>query len=99
MIIIAGDEYVEKITALLVENGYFATNIGRSGDFLQYGSTVLMLGIEEQRVDDVFDLLKGDASSNQKEGNYCDEVSIYVVDVEKDLKVNRIPETSEVSSI
>lgn len=58
MLIVVSDEYKDKITSLLIEKGYPATEIASTGEFLQYGETILMLGIEEENVDNVVSILK-----------------------------------------
>lgn len=86
IMIVAGDEYVEEITSILVEEGYYATNIGSSGDFLQYGNTILMLGVDDDIVDDVLGLLKGDKSSTHHQ--FYEGVSVYVLRIDNYLKMH-----------
>ena len=50
MFIIAGDEYAADISEKLKEHAFMATEVGSTGDFLQYGQTVLLLGVDEQNV-------------------------------------------------
>ncbi|MCR1976989.1 cyclic-di-AMP receptor, partial [[Clostridium] innocuum] len=40
MFIIAGDEYAADISEKLKEHAFMATEVGSTGDFLQYGQTV-----------------------------------------------------------
>ncbi len=44
MFIIAGDEYAADISKNLKEHAFMAKEVGGTGDFLQYGRTVLWLG-------------------------------------------------------
>ena len=39
MFIIAGDEYAADISEKLKEHAFMATEVGSTGDFLQYGQT------------------------------------------------------------
>ena len=48
MFIIAGDEYAADISEKLKEHAFMATEVGSTGDLLQYGQTVLLLGVNEQ---------------------------------------------------
>lgn len=89
LMIIAGDEYVDEITSTLVEHEYIATNIGSSGDFLQYGNTILMLGVEDESVDHVFALLRGTDQSVPIKNKYHEEVTIHVIDVLNHVKINK----------
>lgn len=89
LMIIAGDECAEEITSKLVDNHYSATNIGSSGDFLQYGYEVSMLGIEDEQLNDVYELLGVHEHMDPKHLPYHGEVSIYIIDVNKHAKMKK----------
>lgn len=86
LMVIVGDEFVEEITSILTENKYMATNIGSSGDFLQYGYSVLMIGVKNEDVDTLVNLLQNNESSHNKKNNYDNEVSIYVINIKNHVK-------------
>lgn len=89
MLIVASDEYADEISEILLNNNYMATVIGSSGDFLQYGYTILLLGVEKAQCEKVIRILKNGSRYSKNEGfPYNGEVSIYQIDVKKSVKVN-----------
>ncbi len=90
MFIIAGDEYAADILGKLKEHAFMATEVGSTGDFLQYGKTVLLLGVDEQDCDRILSILDPDADREGTEHRhpFHEEVSIFVTDVNDYVKVN-----------
>lgn len=90
MFIIAGDEYAVDISAKLKEHAFKATEVGSTGDFLQYGQTVLLLGVDEQDCDRIISILDPEAEQKGAEHKkpFHEEVSIFVTDVNGYVKVN-----------
>ena len=80
ILIIAKEEYASQFFSLLAKHGYYATMIGCNGEFLQYGDTIYLLGVEKNKVEDVLDLLKN-AESCQKDNENIEEnkAKIYVL--------------------
>lgn len=89
LMIIAGDEYEEEITSKLVENKFMATNIGSSGDFLQYGYVVLMLGVKDDEVVSVYRTLGLEESMDLEHLPYHGEVSIHMIQVNDYLQMKK----------
>lgn len=58
VITIISNNDVEKVLDALVLNGYFATKISTSGQFLVDGNTALLICCEDERVDRLYSLLK-----------------------------------------
>ncbi len=50
--VINGDDSSAVINALST-NGYYSTKLATSGGFLKSGNVTLMIGVEEEKVDDV----------------------------------------------
>ena len=90
MFIIAGDEYAADISEKLKEHAFMATEVGSTGDFLQYGQTVLLLGGNEQDCDRILSILDPEADWKGTEHGFPfhEEVSIFVTDVNDYVKVN-----------
>lgn len=90
MLIIAGDEYAAEISARLKENAFMATEVGSTGEFLQYGETILLLGVKEQDCDKVLSILAPEMDVKEKDGAkpFHENVSIYVTNIEDFIKVN-----------
>lgn len=90
MMIIVSDEYVDKITSTLLENKFMITEIGRSGDFLQYGQAVLIVSIEEENIDDVVTVLKTCGYGSNKDAPFNNSVFIHILDSERFFKIKAL---------
>lgn len=57
MMIVAEDQatYVKEI---LQKEQCYITEIGSNGDFLQYGETVLMVGVKKEKAEDIMKVFK-----------------------------------------
>lgn len=89
MFIVAGDDYARHIANLLNEHNFPVTEVGSSGDFLQYGETVFLLGIEDGKSDEVIRILDPEATNqNGEKTPFKNEVSIYISNIDKYVKVN-----------
>lgn len=57
LVAIIHDRDQKRTTEALVQAGYKFTKIGSTGGFLREGNVTLLLGVEEDQVDDVLALL------------------------------------------
>jgi uncharacterized protein YaaQ len=46
------------VTAALNKEGYYVTKLASTGGFLREGNTTLMIGTDEEKVDDVINIVK-----------------------------------------
>lgn len=58
LLIIAEEEYIEEVKSKLANAGYFATEVGSNGGFLEYGEVVLILGVDQCDTEKVMSLLE-----------------------------------------
>ncbi len=58
IIAIVQDEDIEALTTALIDEGYRFTKISTSGSFLRMGNTSLMIGVEDDQVDEVMEILR-----------------------------------------
>jgi uncharacterized protein YaaQ len=58
IITILRDEDSEPVTHALVEAGFRVTRIASTGGFLRRGSTTLIIGVEEEMVDQAFEIVR-----------------------------------------
>ena len=63
--VVQGDDYPETVDDLN-RNGFFATVLSSTGGFLKKRSMTLMIGIDEERTQDVLDILKSCAGKRQQ---------------------------------
>jgi uncharacterized protein YaaQ len=52
------DQDVSKLLGALTENNYSATKLASTGGFLRQGNTTLLIGVEQDRVDEVMEIIK-----------------------------------------
>ena len=63
--VLQGDDYADTVDELN-RSGFFATVLSSTGGFLNKRSMTLMIGVEEQRVQAVLDILKQCAGRRQQ---------------------------------
>ncbi len=63
--VIQGDDYADTVDELN-RSGFFATVLSSTGGFLKKRSMTLMIGVEEQQVQAVLDILKQCAGRRQQ---------------------------------
>ncbi len=58
MIIILPDSDGDNVVQEMVQKGYRVTRMASTGGFLRRGNITLMVGLEEEKIDDLIGLLK-----------------------------------------
>ncbi len=58
MLIIVRDEDADPVTQELIQNDFRITRMASTGGFLRRGNSTLLVGVEDDKVDSVTDLLK-----------------------------------------
>ncbi|TCL00036.1 uncharacterized protein YaaQ [Natranaerovirga hydrolytica] len=58
VITIVQDEDTNKLIQKLNENKFMATKLASTGGFLKTGNTTVFVGVEEEKVQDVIDIIK-----------------------------------------
>ncbi|HHT90594.1 MAG: cyclic-di-AMP receptor [Bacillota bacterium] len=58
LITIVQDQDVSPLLEALVEHDYRATKLASTGGFLRQGNTTLLIGVEDERLDSLFALIK-----------------------------------------
>jgi uncharacterized protein YaaQ len=58
MFVIIRDIDDENVIHELVQQGYRVTRVASTGGFLKRGNVTLMIGVEEEKVEPVFELLR-----------------------------------------
>lgn len=91
ILIIAGEEYLQNITSILIKHGYHATEIASNGEFLQYGDAVLLLGVEDAEADQVIKIMESEGGYNPgSERPFQNQVNIFVIPMHLFKKVHTI---------
>jgi len=60
------DQDVNRLLGVLTEHSYYATKLASTGGFLRLGNTTLLIGIEDDQVREVVDLIKETCHSRKQ---------------------------------
>ena len=91
IIAIIQDDYIGKVIKTLMENKISTTKLSSSGGFLKAGNTTLLIGVDDDELDRVVELIKGETKSKSvKAGN--EEITVgganlFIMDMDKYLKI------------
>lgn len=83
------DQDVNKLLGVLTEHSYYATKLASTGGFLRLGNTTLLIGVEDDQVREVVDLIKETCHSRM-------QLMSPIASVGRSMN-NYIPEPVEVS--
>ncbi|OGO16705.1 MAG: hypothetical protein A2Z14_10895 [Chloroflexi bacterium RBG_16_48_8] len=78
MIVIVRDIDSENVLQALVANDLRVTRVASTGGFLRRGNVTLLIGVESEKVEAVFDLLRQTCSPSDGEQH---RATIFVVDM------------------
>lgn len=98
MMIVVSDEYREEILATLHERGHRATLISSTGEFLNYGKSTILLGIQKQYVEEVIAYIQSKTQSTYTDTVVSNDMHtlVYTLDTyatnvqNQDKKANRL---------
>lgn len=85
LIAIVQDADVNFLMDALTENGYRVTRLSTTGGFLKKGNTTLLIGVDEQKLDEVLSIIE----SNCKKRNTT--TTIINPSAESSLLTNTVP--------
>lgn len=68
IIAIIRDDDNEDVSNALIENGYRVTRIASTGGFLRRGMTTLIIGVEDEKVDEAIQIVDEACSLPQEPG-------------------------------
>lgn len=66
VVAIVQDEDAHKLVDELMKNKFRVTKLATTGGFLRAGNTTLMIGVEEERVEEVINII-GDVAKSRKQ--------------------------------
>lgn len=75
VIAIIQDQFLNKVTRSLMQNKIRVTKLSSRGGFLNNGNTTLLIGAEEEDLDDLIEIIRSNCTST-KVNNGGQEVSI-----------------------
>jgi uncharacterized protein YaaQ len=85
IIAIVEDSLVEEISSCLLNADYRVTQLATTGGFLRVGSTTLMTGVEDDRVEDALQIIRGEIHKiPQSQRN---PVTLYVLNIKSFTRI------------
>jgi uncharacterized protein YaaQ len=61
VIAIVSNDDSSSVSSTLTEHGYFITKLATTGGFLRAGNTTLLIGTDDDKVNDVVELIKSES--------------------------------------
>lgn len=86
------DEYINKVSKVLLENKIRTTKLSSSGGFLKSGNTTLFIGVEDEEVDKVVELIEHTVKSKEIKSEDKTTVTVgganlFVMDIDEYIKI------------
>ncbi|SFK58129.1 Uncharacterized protein YaaQ [Halobacillus dabanensis] len=66
IIAVVQDKDSNRLTDALAENDFKTTKLSTTGGFLREGNTTFMIGCDDDKVDDILDILKKNCSQREQ---------------------------------
>ena len=66
LVAVIQDKDSNRLSAALVKEGIRATKLASTGGFLKSGNTTFMIGIEDERIDEVLQLIKANCKVREQ---------------------------------
>ncbi|MFZ2095946.1 MAG: cyclic-di-AMP receptor [Anaerolineales bacterium] len=85
LIAIVNDADYDKIAHKLTEEQYRVTCIASTGGLFRRGSTTLLMGLEESRIDRAIEIIKENSASS--EGPGTQKATIFVLSIKEYIRV------------
>lgn len=85
IITIIRDSDNESVSQALVVKGFRVTRISSTGGFLRRGSSTLMIGVGDEKVDDAIQVIKDSTTSPEEAGSR--RATLFVLNVEQFTQV------------
>lgn len=89
MMIEVRDEDKEKVLRALIEKGYSPTYIASTGEFLQFGKSLFLLGVKESEITRVHETVKEHTKNTVIRGGEELRANVYVLNARVE-KVNTV---------
>lgn len=90
-IAIIQDEYITKVMKALTAEKIRSTKLSSTGGFLKSGSTTLIIGIEDDKIDFLVDIIKDQCQSKQVKNGESEitvgGANIFIMDIDKHMRI------------
>lgn len=85
------DEYINKLSRVLLDKKIRTTKLASTGGFLKSGSTTLLMGVKQEDLDDVMDLVRSVCTSKKQEKDGKEVVvggaNLFILDVNQFIRL------------
>ena len=81
IIAILSDEDSEVVSQALISNGFRVTRIASTGGFLRRGSTTMMIGLDDDRVDQAIEVVRNNCALTVEPG--MKRATLFVLNVDR----------------
>jgi uncharacterized protein YaaQ len=85
IIAILRDEDTDEVSQALITGGYRVTRIASTGGFLRKGSSTLMIGVDDERVDGAIQVVQDNLSKSVELG--LKRATLFVLNVDRFTQV------------
>ena len=82
VLIMICDEDKERVLKVLVEHGYTPTFIGTTGSFLEFGKSLLLLGVEEEKMEQLQSIVDHNTRRSQIKDGEVLKAQFYVINAQ-----------------
>ena len=80
VLVMIGDEDKDKVSKKLIEAGYTPTLIASTGEFFQFGKSILLVGVEEDKVKELKEIINTTTSISQIKGGEVLKANLFIMD-------------------
>lgn len=91
IIAIIQDDNISKVSKILMENKIGSTKLSSTGGFLKSGNTTLVMGVEDEEVEKVIDLIKSKTTRKKVEKDKREVTvrgaNVFVIDIDEYVKL------------
>ena len=85
MIAIVNDEDYDKIAHQLTDEEYRVTCIASTGGLFRRGSTTLLIGLEEEKINRAFEIIRENSTSTEGAGTH--KAAIFVLNIKEYIRL------------
>lgn len=85
MIAIVNDEDYDKVARQLTEEDYRVTCIASTGGLFRRGSTTLLIGLEEEKINRAMEIIRENSTSTEGPGSH--KAAIFVLNIKEYIRL------------
>lgn len=85
IITIIRDNDNESVSQALIGKGFRVTHIASTGGFMRKGSSTLMIGVQDEKVDEAIEVIR--SSTSQSNDPMLKRATVFVINVEHHLQI------------